>query len=227
MTVFHKNIQYYLDKNGLPMDSARLSPEVSARMHEIFPNSFAQFLDEFGFCSFFQRGFQLCNPDDMRSILALIFGADKDFNHKDVHVYGYTAFGELYCFSNKLRSFEIDLVDCRIFSNFLIYNYEVTASLDHIASGLLPDREDIEQFDYYNEPLLGRCLERYGMLDRGQCYGYFPALALVGGEDSFMNKIENIKKVKAREHFAILSQLAPFTLTGTTSEGYFDVRNIG
>lgn len=91
----------------------------------------------------------------------------------------------------------------------------------------MPDRENIERFDYYNDPLLDPCIEHYGMWDRGQCYRYFQTLALVSGEDSFINKIENIKKVGAPEHFAILSQLATFTLTGTTREGYIDIRYIG
>jgi len=88
------------------------------------------------------------------------------------------------------------LNDCRIFLNALVDTYEVKASLDHIASWLLTRRDYIEYFNYYNEPLLERCIERYGMLDRSQCYGFFPALALVGGGESFMNKIENIKKCK-------------------------------
>ncbi|OLY48254.1 T6SS immunity protein Tdi1 domain-containing protein [Bartonella apis] len=217
----------FSEKNRLPIDSLLLSPDVSSRMHEIFPHSFAQFLDAFGFCSFFNRGFQLCDPDDMRSISALIFGTDKDFYHKDVHVYGYSAFGVLYCWSNKLNYIRIDLINCRIFCGYLVYKQEVKASLDHMASGLLPPRDSIEYFDYYNEPLLERCIERYRMLNCGQCYGFFPALALVGGGESFMNKIENIKKVEAREHFAILSQLAAFTLTGMSNEGYVNARNIG
>ncbi|UXN06803.1 MULTISPECIES: GAD-like domain-containing protein [unclassified Bartonella] len=229
MTNFHENIQYYLDTNGQPDDIEKLSPEIITRMYEIFPPSFAGFLNEFGFCSFFDRGLQLCNPDDMRSILALIFEADKDFHHKDVHVYAYSAFGDLYCWSSTLYNFKINLVDCMVFSDFLIYKQEVKATPDHIASQMLPKKRSIEFYDFNDEPLFARCLEHYGKLDMGQCYGYFPALALLGGSDTPMNRIENIKKVQAFEHFAILAQLDTFYLTTTSSDGnsFVKVRPIG
>lgn len=229
MTKFHENIQFYLDENALPDDIEKPSSEIMARMREIFPPSFADFLSEFGFCSFFDRGLQLCNPDEMRSLLPLIFGADKDFHHEDVHIYAYSAFGELYCWSNNLTDFTINLIEGMIFCNRLTYNYEVTATLDHIASMLLIDRDYIDFYDYNDDLMLERCINQYGKPDKGQCYGFFPALALIGGSDSPMNKIDNIKKVQAFEHFAILAQLDSFYLTTTSRDGnsFVKVRPIG
>jgi hypothetical protein len=45
-------------------------------------------------------------------------------------------------------------------------------------------------------------LERLGYCAYDECYGYFPALALGGSE-----KVENLQKVKLREHLSLLFQM--------------------
>ena len=52
---------------------------------------------------------------------------------------------------------------------------------------------------------------KHGKLEPGEAYGFFPALQLGGAY-----RIENLRRVRAAEHFAILAQLEPFKLTRLT-----------
>ena len=75
----------------------------------MLPQVVVDFIKEKGFCSFHNGLFTMCNPEEMRAVTALVFGADDDFHHRDCHVFGYTAFGVLYCWSDKLYNFRIEL----------------------------------------------------------------------------------------------------------------------
>lgn len=49
----------------------------------------------------------------------------------------------------------------------------------------------------YNEAII-----KLGKIELNECFGYFPLLGLGGSE-----KVENLKKVKIREHIEIITQL--------------------
>ena len=59
-------------------------------------------------------------------------------------------------------------------------------------------------------------------LELGECYGFFPALAMGGAP-----KLENLKRVKALVHFAFLAQLQPFTLMDYLARPIKAIRQIG
>ncbi|MGF6232841.1 hypothetical protein QFZ27_006796 [Inquilinus ginsengisoli] len=94
-----------------------------------------------------------------------------------------------------------------------------------MAAGFFPDLEIIDFPDQYGDPLYRRCQEKYGRLEPGECYGFFPALAI---SDIFgpHRTIENIRRVKAMEHFTILAQLDAFRLARVGVEGAEPVRPI-
>ena len=71
-----------------------------------------------------------------------------------------------------------------------------------------------------------RCQAMHGHLEAGECYGFFPALAVVGIGSPF-RRVENIQRVKAMEHFAILAQMGDFHLMKTVPGGVAPVRRIG
>jgi Domain of unknown function (DUF1851) len=52
---------------------------------------------------------------------------------------------------------------------------------------------------------------RHGALEPGEVFGFFPALQLGGAY-----AVENLKRVRAAEHFVILAQLERFKLTRLT-----------
>ena len=48
-----------------------------------------------------------------------------------------------------------------------------------------------------------KAVDKYGTLNYDECFGYVPILAL-GGKES----VNNLKKVKIREHIALITELA-------------------
>ncbi|ATD09359.1 hypothetical protein PPIS_b0142 [Pseudoalteromonas piscicida] len=63
-------------------------------------------------------------------------------------------------------------------------------------------KESLDLDDINDLPLFERAVEKLGLLENGEIYGFVPALAL-GGEP----KLENLQKVKATEHLAFLADL--------------------
>lgn len=78
-----------------------------------------QFLSLYGFGDDFNRKVQYCDPAEFSSILAIVFGGDSDFTHKDCYVAVRSAFGRLVCWLERHDHFEIDLVDLRLTSGKL------------------------------------------------------------------------------------------------------------
>lgn len=75
----------------------------------------------------------------------------------------------------------------------------VSASFKYFFQNLLEDcflEEDLE-WNPYTE-----AINNYGKLEYDECFGYVPLLGLGGSE-----KVENIKKVKIREHIELITQL--------------------
>ncbi|MFL0253345.1 T6SS immunity protein Tdi1 domain-containing protein [Clostridium neuense] len=75
----------------------------------------------------------------------------------------------------------------------------VSASFKYFFQNLLEEcflDEDLEWKPYLE------AINDYGKLDYEECFGYVPLLGLGGSE-----KVENLKKVKIREHIEIITQL--------------------
>jgi len=92
------------------------------------------------------------------------------------------------------------------------------------------DNQPMEEFadflDIMGNPMYAACQKAHGKLEPGECYGFFPALAISGVFGPF-RRVENIKRVKALEHFTILAQMDTFHLVRLAPEGYAPVRPIG
>lgn len=56
---------------------------------------------------------------------------------------------------------------------------------------------------FFTQDLYGEAVNKYGKLAYDECFGYVPLLAL-GGKES----VENIKKVKMKEHIAVIADMA-------------------
>ena len=56
--------------------------------------------------------------------------------------------------------------------------------------------------DVLEQKLFRKALKKLGPLQHDECFGFEPAIALGGSES-----VENVRKVKLREHLSILSQL--------------------
>jgi hypothetical protein len=197
------------------------------KMMAWYPPSLAEFITTHGFLRFHDGLFSLCNPDEFRPILSLVFGDDKDFHDDECHVVGYSAFGVLECWSEKLANFTISLPEAAIFSRALtIANWAPIASRDHLASGAIPDKAQADFLDSPGEPMFDRCVKKLGSLNEGECYGFVPALAF-GGIYGPTRTVDHIKRLSALEHFTILAQLEQFKLVAVTVDALRVVRPIG
>ncbi|KXT78148.1 T6SS immunity protein Tdi1 domain-containing protein [Streptococcus sp. DD13] len=56
--------------------------------------------------------------------------------------------------------------------------------------------------DYFDLPLYHEAIEKYGLLDYTQCFGFVPLLALGGFKD-----VDHMDKVKVLEHIYLMYQL--------------------
>lgn len=228
MPPIHENLQYALEEYG-PVKQIRFAskPELS-ELRRMLPQTVVDFIEEKGFCSFHNGLFTMCSPDEMRAVTALAFGADNDFHHKNCHVFGYTAFGVLYCWSDKLYNFRIELPLNVIYCRALTApeNWPPQASAEHIASGMIPDEEEADFLDVNGNPMFAACQRAYGANEANECYGFFPALAIAGAFGPAQD-LKHIKRVKALEHFTFLAQLRQFYLVRPVSGGLQAVRPIG
>lgn len=96
-----------------------------------------------------------------------------------------------------------------------------------MAWRLLPDElDDIDFWDFDEEPMFTRCKKACGKLQYGECYGFFPSLGTFQ-VDAKTRMIEYIQRVNALEHFCEIAQLKDFHLMQHVHGENQKVRKIG
>jgi hypothetical protein len=80
---------------------------------------------------------------------------------------------------------------------------------------ITPFGSDNDFYDINGNALFKRAVKKLGPLEIGECYGFFPALALGGSPE-----LEHLKRVSAPEYFAIVAQTMDFNLIDV--QGYGD-----
>ncbi|MFS4439332.1 GAD-like domain-containing protein [Paracoccaceae bacterium GXU_MW_L88] len=224
-----ENFQYELKKAGQPSDVIYLSEDELSALSEKMPENLIDFIREVGLGVYYGGLYRMWPPEKFKPILALVFGADEDFSHKDCYVLGETAFGELWGWSEKWGIFRIDLPSAMVFCSNLTQTEKNISEIDlsRFSSLIFPiDEGDVDYYDYDDEVMYQRCVEAHQQPARDQCFGFFPALALSGvfGPN---RSVENIRLVKALEHYTLLAQMDRFYLTTVDSDGYKPIRVIG
>ena len=237
MADIEKNYQIRAEKLGPPLAREPMPEAELAYCEGRLPPRLIRFIDELGHATFQQGGVTIAKPSTLAPILALVFKADPDLSHDDCTVVSYNPFGDLLVWSNTLKSFRISLAEGRISSQELAPTKFGPALAkpkpatppdpNLVARGAVMVRpEDFDFLDYAGQEMLARCVAMHGPIALGECYGFFPALALAGVE-SPMRRVENIRRVPALEHFAFLAQAQPFYLTKVGPTGIEKVREIG
>ncbi|NJM83036.1 MAG: DUF1851 domain-containing protein [Tabrizicola sp.] len=186
--------------------------------------TYSQFIAQYGYCMMFDGRFQFCPIERFRPLAALIFKADPDFSHNDCHIVGFSAFGSLiYAWSEKHDFVKIDLLKYRIECNTLapdVLDMSIFEDDDpprpqnreSLTRLILPFEEnDCDIRDYDDNLMYAQCAKACGALEYGQVYGFFPSLGFVGYKTKFRS-VENINRVKALEHFAMIAQMQDFHL---------------
>jgi hypothetical protein len=167
--------------------------------------------------------FQFCNPLDFQEVVSNLLKNDREFDVQNAHVFGYTAFGELFIWHERVRRLQVRLAELTAVADAtspspLPPERSIATSLIVLEDASTDLREDSE-----DAPLLfSKARRSLGSLAIGECYGFFPALALGGSA-----LLKNLKKVRALEHFALLSSLGPVKLLDYSTGQRRFVRTLG
>ncbi len=200
----------YIENAGPFLDRRPASDAMLARWKGVLPDIAIDFWKQYGMVQTHGGLIQWCDPDEMSRIIRLVFGNDPDFDPDQIHVYAYSAFGSLYAWNKDFNKIEIDLTDGWVWcTKYFAPNKQSNVNLKFISAleKVTPSHHDL--FDEDRVLLFDRTVAKLGRLDFGECYGFFPALSLGGA-----TRLENLKRVKALEHFVFLAQAVDFKLTG-------------
>jgi len=186
-------------QNVRPLDAAYI-----AKWRGRLPDSFVNFWEQEGLGSLADGSLWFCEPEEYSEVLAVLFGADKDFSHKDCHVVAYSAFSQLFVWSERHRAITIDLQRLLVICDGITDLNSIVAPERNVWSmivSMCPDRL-FDTSDAKGNYLYKRAKKKLGPLAPGEVYGFFPALTLGGAA-----VLDNLQKVSAPEHFSILAQL--------------------
>jgi hypothetical protein len=210
-----EDFHYELKKNGYPDKTAPFSDDELNSLPPEFPALIIDFYREYGRCTLRKGLLQVCHPLDLRGVLALIFGADKDFNHNEFHAYAFSAFGDIYFWNSKVGGGEIYLLRGELTCIGITDNSKLGKYIENqFYTPFSLDNEGHDIFDISSNALFKRAVKKLGPLEIGECYGFFPALALGGSPE-----LEYLKRVSAPEHFAIVAQTMEFNLIDVQGYG--------
>ena len=141
---------------------------------------------EYGFGSFFGGYLKVINPDDYMDIVK-----DSYFRgNVSIPILG-TVFGDIITWEENQ------------YTGIVRYRYndfDFLSTRFDLFLKLLSDKGFLKCFFALEE--YSQAVEKYGDLAYDECFGYVPLLALGGKED-----VEHLKKVKMKEHIAVITQL--------------------
>lgn len=177
------------------------------------PPALIRFWVEHGRGAYYNGLYWICDPAPFDALLELIFEGDGEFSASQMSVVAYSAFGTLKVWHRERRQMSIFLLESSVFNP--------PASSWHSARTGQPFSQDSSvsthvstgqwQFLQEERDFFTAAVARLGAPEPGEIYGFFPALQLGG-----TYAVENLRRVRAAEHFTILAQLQPFKLTRLT-----------
>ncbi|QDH18090.1 GAD-like domain-containing protein [Swingsia samuiensis] len=204
------DIREYIKKYGVLKNQRNVSEEICQKYKGKLPQALIQFWREYGIGTWLDGKFQFCIPSDYADIVDILFEGDPDIRPQRTHIVGFSAFGDLLIWNEDLQTCEVNLP----LSTMKIYqwNYNELGSKNYYLKGPIAALS----FDHrYNFPtdnknytsLFKETLDVIGEITLGECYGFFPALALGG-----VPALKHIKKVDAKVHFNMLAQMGPLRI---------------
>ncbi|WP_298261209.1 GAD-like domain-containing protein [uncultured Litoreibacter sp.] len=224
------NSEYIADiflENGAFEKPQQVSGDTVETYRSKLPELLLDIWKQHGVGGWYNGLYRLCIPNDFEGLLSQVFHADDDFSHNDCNVIAYSAFGNLVVWSERHGLVEISLLRGVLTCDDLLHLEKKTKSSISLTSEfyMLSEKSSLEAHNAYDDadkPLFARARKRLGDLEPGECYGFFPALAMGGAP-----RLENLKRTKALEHFLFLAQLQQFTLMDYLSRPIRAVRMIG
>ena len=222
--MLHDFFKYVVEKHGIPDRSTSLNSHELQNIRQVLPEHLAEFYQEYGRCVLRKGRLQMCHPMDLKETLKLVLKSDPDINHENSYAFAYSPFGDIYFYNNRYGCCSIELLAGKVFNNGLTSSAEISPLIGNTV--FMPfslSDESLDLTDHLGKTLFKKATNKYGELNIGECFGFVPALGLGGKFD-----ISNVRRLKAPEHFAIISQLQDFYLMETLDSGQTkEVRKIG
>lgn len=181
--MFESFFEKYAKYDSLEIPSKVLIEDYS----EILPEKFLKLWGNYGSGTFLNGYLKLVKPDEYKDLIQEVY---------------------LNKFKNPIVLFVTALSDLIIWEN----DYLVLLDFRHGTSKVLESGFEYFMNDLIDEKYLEEDLswspyikakDRLGELAYDECYGYMPILAAGGFE-----KVENLQKVKIKEHISVIAQLA-------------------
>ncbi len=218
---------YLVEQYGPPTDAEPFGADDARLLRGRLPEALLAFWTECGIGSWLNAKLQFWHPDKYAGVVKMILDGDPEFAAGKTHLYAFGAFGELQLWNENKDTMSINLPYLRArtaSTNPKWHKEDDDAAIIGTLFGL--DRKtSLSLFENTpsTPPMFDKCVKTYGKLERGECYGLFPALALGGS-----TKVANVKRVPALEHFTLLAQLGPVRLTIPQASGdVVTIRTLG
>lgn len=163
-----------------------VEPDIISLYNNKIPENLLNIWNEYGFGSFMDNYIKIINPNEYKELLENSY-----FRGKESIPVMITGFGDIITWEKnrylgivKYRKGTFDIVEdgFEYFLNDIMDDEYVKDFLDNFQ---------------YKEAIVDN-----GKLDFDECFGYVPLLGLGGSE-----KVENLKKVKIKEHIETITQM--------------------
>lgn len=194
------SFKQYIFNQGKKLEGEQVEDTVFRKYESILPKRVLSMWKEGGFSGFSNGLIWLTNPDLYNNFRDEWRKANDilSLDNKKVYIVARSSFGDLlfYVIEDDGDNY-FAILD-------IIYNkYEVLgdSELDFFFDILLDDKSFVEY--HFSEKLFNQCLEKLGLLEEDECYGFSPLPAL-GGDKS----VEYAQKVKLKEYLSICAQSA-------------------
>ncbi len=164
--------------------SSDVDEETINQYEEKLPREIIYIWKNYGLGTFYNGYLKIINPNEYKELI------EKTYFQGNVSIPIFaTAFGDIITWEKKQF---IGIIKYRYGKNDVISD-----GFDFFYEDLLDGEFDDTDFNIkkYKE-----ALNKYGMLEYDECFGYVPLIAM-GGKES----VENIKKAKIKEHISLIS----------------------
>lgn len=162
--------------------------EVSNLFSGKLPSQIISFWNSYGFGVFMNGYLKLVNPSAFQAVF------DEAYNNRDNEiVFGITALGDFLTWTG-------DAIRAVYFKNGFDSIIESGDDMEWFFDMDLADEGFLR--DHLNDKNYLAAIERLGVPEYDECYGFVPLLGLGGPE-----KAEHLQKVKIREHLILITQM--------------------
>jgi len=153
------------------------------------PAKLIEFWEQYGYGIYMDGYLKIVHPDEYNEIFSVSYA-----HYKNTEIpFAVTAFGDLFVWANGA----VRLIDYRHGISSIVSS----SKIERLFESRLLSENYLSKYFKWDNYLPAK--EKLGAPNYDECYAYEPILALGGSE-----KVENITKVKIKEHLLIINELA-------------------